>query len=54
MSGGRRVSVPVQRLVDFVFVVAGSALLRSSAVALLLAGFSVGRSMRGGPLLCNG
>jgi hypothetical protein len=54
MSDNRQMSVAMQRLVDFIFMVTSSTLLRNNTVTLLLAGFSVGRSIRNSPLLCNG
>jgi hypothetical protein len=54
MSNNRQMSVAMQRIVDFIFMVTNSTLLRNSTVTLLLAGFSVGRSIRNSPLLCNG
>jgi hypothetical protein len=46
MSNNRQMSVVMQRLVDFIIMVTNSTLLRNNTVTLLLAGFSVGRSMR--------
>jgi hypothetical protein len=53
MSNNRQMSVAVQRLVDFITMVTNSTLLRNNTVTLLLAEFSVGRSIRNSPLLCN-
>jgi hypothetical protein len=44
----------MQRLVDLISMVTNSTLLRNNTVTLLQAGFSVGRSIRNSPLLCNG
>jgi hypothetical protein len=54
MSDNRQMSVSIQRLVDFILMVTSSTLLRNNTVTLLLAGFSVGRSICNSPLLCNG
>jgi hypothetical protein len=54
MSDNRQMSVAMQRLVDLIFMVTNSTLLCNNTVTLLLAGFSVGRSIRNSPLLCNG
>jgi hypothetical protein len=54
MSDNRQMSVAMQRLVDFIFMVTNSTLLRNNIVTLLLAGFSVGLSIRSSPMLCNG
>jgi hypothetical protein len=54
MSDNRQMSVAMQRLVDLISMVTNSTLLRNNTVTLLLAGFSVGRSIRNSPLLCNG
>jgi hypothetical protein len=48
MSDNRQMSVAMQRLVDLISMVT------NNTVTLLLAGFSVGRSIRNSPLLCNG
>jgi hypothetical protein len=54
MSDNRQMSVAMQQLVDFIFMATNSKLLRNNTVTLLLAWFSVGRSIRNSPLLCNG
>jgi hypothetical protein len=54
MSDNRQMSVAMQRLVDFISMVTNSTLLCNNTVTLLLAGFSVGRSICNSPLLCNG
>jgi hypothetical protein len=54
MSDNRQMSVAMQRLVDLVSMITNSTLLRNNTVTLLLAGFSVGLSIRNSPLLCNG
>jgi hypothetical protein len=54
MRDNRQMSVAMQRLVDFIFMATNSTLLRNNTVTLLLAGFSVGRSICNSPLLCNG
>jgi hypothetical protein len=54
MSDNRQMSVAMQRLVDLISMVTNSTLLRNNIVTLLLAGFSVGWSIRNSPLLCNG
>jgi hypothetical protein len=45
MSDNRQMSVAMQRLVDLISMVTNSTLLRNNTVTLLLAGFSVGRSI---------
>jgi hypothetical protein len=54
MSDNRQMPVAMQRLVDFIIMVTNSTLLRNNTVTLLLAEFSVGRSIGNSPLLCNG
>jgi hypothetical protein len=54
MSDNRRMSVAMQRFVDLISMVTNSTLLRNNTVTLLLARFSVGRSIRNSSLLCNG
>jgi hypothetical protein len=54
MSDNRQMSVAMQQLVDLIFMATNSTLLRYNTVTLLLAEFSVGRSIRNSPLLCNG
>jgi hypothetical protein len=54
MSDNWQMSVAMQRLVDFIFMVTNSTLLRNNTVTLLLVGFSVGQSTRNSPMLCNG
>jgi hypothetical protein len=54
MSNNRQMSVAMQRVVDFITMVTNSTLPRNNTVTLLLAGLSVGRSIRNSPLLCNG
>jgi hypothetical protein len=46
MSDNRQMSVAMQQLVDLIFMATNSTLLRNNTVTLLLAGFSVGRSVR--------
>jgi hypothetical protein len=53
MSDNRQMSVAMQRLVDFISMVTNSTLLRNNTVTLLLAGFSVGRSIRNGWRNCE-
>jgi hypothetical protein len=54
MSDNRQMSVAMQQLVDLISMVTNSTLLRNNTVTLLLARFSVSRSIRNSPLLCNG
>jgi hypothetical protein len=54
MSDNRQMSVAMQRLVYFISMVTNSTLLRNNTITILLAGFSVGWSIRNSLLLCNG
>jgi hypothetical protein len=53
-SNNRHVSVAKQRLVEFVSMVTQQYVTTQQSFNALLAGFSVGRSIRDSLLLCNG
>jgi hypothetical protein len=54
MSINQHMSVAMQRLADFISMVTQQYVTTQQSFNALLAGFSVGRSIRDSPLLCDG